>query len=56
MNSLKNGLQFLAALALLAVIVFLVWYVMFRMAGPDIGTGGTLVKHTFEQAGKLVAM
>lgn len=55
MDVLKHGLQIAAALVLLAGIGFLVWYLMFHMASPDIGAGGTLVQHTFEQAGKLVA-
>lgn len=43
MNSFKNGLQFLAALVMLAVIVFMVWYVMFYIQGPEISSDGTLV-------------
>ena len=56
MESLKNGLQFLLCLTLLAVVGFLVWYLMFYMTAPDMSAGGTLVQHTFERAGKLVTM
>ena len=56
MEGLKNGLQFLLALTLLAAVGFLVWYLMFYMAAPDMSAGGTLVQHTVETEGKLVTM
>lgn len=51
MNKAKRKAQLLAAILLLLVIVFMVWYVLFYM--PDSGSGpdGTLVSNF---SGKLV--
>lgn len=61
MNSLKDGLHFLSAILLLAMIGVIVWYVLFYLRGPEISTGGTLVEQAVEIAelwasdgGKLV--
>lgn len=56
MNSLKNGLQFLAVLALLAILGLVAWYLLFCMSGSDSLTDGTLVKQTFDAAERLVIM
>lgn len=56
MNSLKNGLQFLAVLVLLAILGLVVWYVLFYMSGADSMTDGTLVKQSFDAAERLVVM
>ncbi|MCI7795876.1 MAG: hypothetical protein MR528_06215 [Lachnospiraceae bacterium] len=56
MNSLKNGLQFLAVLALLAILGLVAWYLLFCVSGSDSLTDGTLVKQTFDAAERLVIM
>ena len=56
MNSLKNGLQFLAVLALLAILGLVAWYLLFCVSGSDSLTDGPLVKQTFDAAERLVIM
>lgn len=51
MNSMRQKVQFLAAILLLLAIVFVVWYVLFYVPGPTVGPDGTLVWDDF---GKLV--
>lgn len=54
MNSLKNGLQLLAVLMLLAILGLAVWYILFYMPGSGNLADGTLVEQTFDAAERLV--
>lgn len=49
MNSLKDGLHFITAILLLALIGFTVWYVLFYLQGPEISSDGTLVYREVER-------
>lgn len=54
MNSLKNGLQLVAVLMLLAILGLAVWYILFYMPGSGNLADGTLVEQTFDAAERLV--
>ncbi len=49
MNSLKNRLQFLAAVLLLVLVVFMAWYLLFQKPGSLYTPDGTLVCHPHER-------
>ncbi len=49
MNSLKNRLQLLAAVLLLALVVFMAWYLLFQRPGSLYTPDGTLVCHPHER-------
>ncbi len=53
MNSLKNRLQLLAAVLLLALVVFMAWYLLFQKPRSLYMPDGTLVCHPHERMVKI---